>query len=141
MVMGATRRTLLTSTGAAAAGSLVGAQGSPAACSAEPAADPVVPVAAPVVLGPAIDIPVGGGKVYSTALVVVTQPVAGDFRAFTSICTHWGCQVTEVENDQIICRCHGSRFSATDGSVVLGPAPMPLGPMTVSVKDGQITLG
>lgn len=74
-------------------------------------------------------------------MVVVTQPVAGDFKAFTSTCTHWGCQVTEVENDQIICRCHGSRFSATDGSVVLGPATLPLGPKAVTVKDGQIALG
>ncbi|WP_155368012.1 Rieske (2Fe-2S) protein [Catellatospora vulcania] len=146
--MGATRRTLLTSAGAAAAGGLVGATGSPAAGFAEPPADPVVPVVdpvtpvvGPIALGPATDIPVGGGKVYSTAMVVVTQPVAGDFKAFTSICTHWGCQVAAVENDQIICRCHGSRFSATDGSVVLGPATLPLGPKAVTVQDGQITLG
>jgi Rieske Fe-S protein len=147
MVMGATRRTLLTSAGAAASG-LVGAHGSPVAGSAQPAADPIVPAADPVVpvvdpivLGPATDIPVGGGKVYSTAMVVVTQPLAGDFKAFSSICTHWGCQVTEVESDQIICRCHGSRFSATDGVVVLGPATLPLGPKAVTVKDGLITLG
>ncbi|MEU8001501.1 Rieske (2Fe-2S) protein [Catellatospora sp. NPDC049111] len=139
--MGATRRTLLTSPGAAAACGLVGAHDSPAAAgSGEPAADPVAPVVDPIALGPATDIPVGGGKVYSTAMAVVTQPVAGDFKAFTSTCTHWGCQVTEVENDQIICRCHGSRFSA-NGSVVLGPATLPLGPKAVTVKDGQITLG
>ncbi|MEV0459218.1 Rieske (2Fe-2S) protein [Catellatospora methionotrophica] len=132
--MGATRRTLLTGAGAAAAGGLMGAHGSAAA-------EPAVPVVDPVALGPVTDIPVGGGKIYSTALVVVTQPVAGDFKAFTSICTHWGCQVAEVENDQIICRCHGSRFSAADGSVVLGPATLPLGPKAVTVKDGQITIG
>ncbi|MEU8001492.1 Rieske (2Fe-2S) protein [Catellatospora sp. NPDC049111] len=129
-----TRRTVLTSAGAAAAGSLVGASGSLAA------PVPVEPVADPVVLGPATDVPVGGGKVYSTEMVVVTQPVAGDFRAFTSTCTHWGCQVTAVEDDQIICRCHGSRFSATDGSVTVGPATLPLSPKTVITKDGQIIL-
>ncbi|WP_144127896.1 Rieske (2Fe-2S) protein [Catellatospora sichuanensis] len=140
--MGATRRTLLTSAGAAATGGLTGAHGSPVTPAiAAPAADPVVPVVEPVTLGPATDIPVGGGKIYSTAMVVVTQPVEGDFKAFTSTCTHWGCQVTAVENDQIICRCHGSRFSATDGSVVVGPATLPLGPKAVTISDGQITLG
>ncbi|WP_244871106.1 Rieske (2Fe-2S) protein [Catellatospora sp. IY07-71] len=132
--MGSTRRTLLTGVGAAAAGGLVGASSPAAPDSAAPAADPVA-------LGPAADIPVGGGKVYGTAMVVVTQPFAGDFRAFTSICTHWGCQVAAVENDQIICRCHGSRFSATDGSVLTGPATLPLGSTAVAVKDGQLILG
>ncbi|MEV0453844.1 Rieske (2Fe-2S) protein [Catellatospora methionotrophica] len=132
--MGATRRAVLTSAGAAAAGGIAGVQGSLAA------PDSGETVADPVVLGPATDIPVGGGRVYSTATVVVTQPAAGDFKAFTSICTHWGCQVTAVENDQIICRCHGSRFSAADGSVSLGPATLPLSPMNVTVKDGQIIL-
>ncbi|GIF98284.1 Rieske (2Fe-2S) protein [Catellatospora citrea] len=133
--MGATRRTLLTCAGAAAAGGLAGAHGATAAPgSATPAADPIA-------LGPATEIPVGGGKVYSAAMVVVTQPAAGEFKAFTSTCTHWGCQVSAVEDDQIICRCHGSRFSATDGSVVLGPATLPLGPVAVTVEDGQLTLG
>lgn len=133
--MGSTRRTLLTGAGAAAASSLVGA-GSPAAAS-----NPAAPAADPIALGPAEEIPVGGGKVYGNAMVVVTQPFAGDFRAFTSICTHWGCQVAAVENDQIICSCHGSRFSATDGSVLIGPATLPLGPTAVTVEDGQIILG
>ncbi|WP_239126278.1 Rieske (2Fe-2S) protein [Catellatospora bangladeshensis] len=139
--MGSTRRTLLTGVGAAAAGGLAGANSAAAAGSAATAADPVTPAADPVALGPAADIPVGGGKVYGTAMVVVTQPSAGDFKAFTSICTHWGCQVAAVENDQIICRCHGSRFSATDGSVLAGPATLPLGSTAVAVKDGQIILG
>lgn len=133
--MGSTRRTLLTGAGAAAAGGLVGAHDSAVG------PDLVTPVAAPVTLGQAADVPVGGGKVYGIAMVVVTQPSAGDFRAFSSICTHWGCQVAAVDNGQIICNCHGSRFSATDGSVVVGPATLPLGPAAVTVEDGQIILG
>jgi Rieske Fe-S protein len=98
-------------------------------------------VADPIALGPVADVPVGGGKVYGDAMVVVTQPVAGEFRAFTSICTHWGCQVAAVEDGQIVCRCHGSRFSASDGSVVIGPAELPLGPAAVTVEDGRLILG
>src|SRR5438045_257807 len=32
------------------------------------------------------DIPVGGGKVFDSAKVVVTQPKAGEFKAFTAVC-------------------------------------------------------
>src|SRR6266496_996774 len=46
------------------------------------------------------DIPVGGGKIFNQA-IVVTQPTAGDFKAFSAICTHQGCPVNEVKNGTI----------------------------------------
>src|SRR4051794_14697051 len=49
----------------------------------------------------AADIPVGGGKVFDRLKVVVTQPTAGDFKAFTAICTHQGCTVQDVANGVI----------------------------------------
>jgi Rieske Fe-S protein len=90
------------------------------------------------VLGPVADVPVGGGKVFTDAKVVVTQPTAGQFKAFTAVCTHAGCIVATVANTTIDCPCHGSKYSVTDGSVVNGPAPRPLAPVTVSVKNGNI---
>jgi Rieske Fe-S protein len=90
------------------------------------------------VLGPVADVPVGGGKVFTDAKVVVTQPTAGQFKAFTAVCTHAGCIVATVANKTIDCPCHGSKYSVTDGSVVNGPAPRPLAPVTVSVKNGNI---
>ena len=42
------------------------------------------------------DIPVGGGKVFDALKVVVTQPTAGDYKAFSAICTHQGCTVSGV---------------------------------------------
>jgi Rieske Fe-S protein len=87
------------------------------------------------------DIPVGGGVVLDTREIVVTQPKAGQFKAFTAICTHQGCTVAEVRNGTINCGCHGSRFSATDGSVVNGPATRPLRSVTISVSGTTITLG
>jgi Rieske Fe-S protein len=64
------------------------------------------------------DVPVGGGVIAGALGVVVTQPTAGDFRGFSSICTHQGCTVSEVNNGTINCFCHGSRYSIEDGSVV-----------------------
>ncbi|HEY9439408.1 MAG TPA: Rieske (2Fe-2S) protein, partial [Streptomyces sp.] len=49
------------------------------------------------------DIPEGGGMVFADKGVVVTQPVAGQFKAFSSKCTHQGCAVNEISNGTINC--------------------------------------
>jgi Rieske Fe-S protein len=45
---------------------------------------------------------------------------------------------TEASGPTIHCRCHGSRFSATDGSVVQGPASSPLEEKPVTVTGGDV---
>lgn len=92
------------------------------------------------VLGQAGEIPVGGGKIFSEQKVVVTQPEQGTFKAFSAVCTHQGCTVGTVSDGIIQCPCHGSRFSAEDGSVQGGPASKPLPPEQISVRGGEITL-
>ncbi len=86
------------------------------------------------------DIPVGGGQVIEARRVVVTQPEAGTFKAFTAICTHQGCTVTNVSNGTINCACHGSRFKIEDGSVAHGPANGPLRGVDITVTGTAITL-
>ena len=86
------------------------------------------------------DIPEGGGKIFKTQNVVVTQPEAGEIKAFSATCTHQGCTVATVSNGTINCTCHGSRFSIVDGSVRNGPATKPLPEQDVSVQGGQISL-
>ncbi len=92
-------------------------------------------------LGTTAEIPVGGGKVFADQKVVVTQPKAGEFKAFSAICTHQGCTVGSVANGKINCPCHNSNFSATDGSVVNGPARSGLASRTITVDGDSITLG
>ena len=92
------------------------------------------------VLGLAADIPVGGGKVYTTAQVVVTQPAMGQYKAFSAICTHVGCICNQVAGGTINCPCHGAKFKITDGSVVAGPATTPLAGAKVTVSGGKIYL-
>jgi Rieske Fe-S protein len=86
----------------------------------------------------AADVPVGGGVILEGEQVVVTQPSEGDFKAFTAVCTHQKCVVTTVEDNTINCVCHGSQFSAEDGSVVTGPASAPLSEISVQVKGGNV---
>jgi nitrite reductase/ring-hydroxylating ferredoxin subunit len=86
------------------------------------------------------EIPVGGGKVFSAEKVVVTQPTAGEFKAFSAVCTHMQCLVDQVASGTIDCPCHGSEFSVKNGSVVSGPAPSPLPAQAIKVAGGKITL-
>jgi Rieske Fe-S protein len=114
-----------------AASPATGAASSPGAASA-PGAN------TSAVLASTADIPVGGGKVLSTQKIVITQPKAGTFHAFTAICTHQGCIVDEVSNGTIDCPCHGSKYSAVNGSVVNGPATLPLAAVSIKVQGTSI---
>ncbi|GAA1133229.1 Rieske (2Fe-2S) protein [Kribbella jejuensis] len=102
---------------------------------------PGTPQGAPAntVLGKTEDIPVGGGVIFAANRIVVTQPVKGTFKAFSSICTHLSCPVATVAHGTINCDCHGSKYAITDGSVVRGPAPRPLPPKQITITGDSIT--
>ena len=85
-------------------------------------------------------VPLGGGVVIPDPAIVVTQPDTGDYKAFTAICPHQGCLVNEVMDNEIVCPCHGSRFSAADGSVLAGPATEGLAAEPITVQGTQISL-
>ena len=85
------------------------------------------------------DIPEGGGAIFPGQSVVVTQPSPGDFKGFSSTCTHQGCTVGSVSGGSITCPCHGSKFSIEDGSVQQGPATSPLPEVKLSVKGSSIS--
>jgi Rieske Fe-S protein len=92
------------------------------------------------VLAKTSDIPEGGGKIFKDSGVVVTQPTAGEFKAFSSKCTHQGCAVTGITDGVITCPCHKSEFSVADGSVKKGPATQPLPEEKITVSGDSITL-
>ena len=88
----------------------------------------------------ASQIPVGGGTVFDKDKVVVTQPTAGEFKAFSAICTHQGFLVGNVQGGTINCFHHGSMYNDATGQVVGGPAPSPLPGKAVSVSGSTITV-
>jgi nitrite reductase/ring-hydroxylating ferredoxin subunit len=85
-------------------------------------------------------VPVGSGMIFPGPQVVVTQPTAGDFKAFSAVCTHMGCIVNQISNGTIDCPCHGSQYSITTGDVVSGPAPRPLPAKQIKVSGDSIFL-
>jgi Rieske Fe-S protein len=40
---------------------------------------------------------------------------------YSDKCTHLGCRINKVANNNLICSCHGSKFSS-DGRVLNSPA-------------------
>ncbi|MFF2522735.1 Rieske (2Fe-2S) protein [Streptomyces liangshanensis] len=138
-----TRRTLVAAAGAAGLGAALvacgndtsGTAGKPDTADQKPG-----DVAAGDVLAKTTDIPEGGGKIFDDQGVVVTQPEAGQFKAFSSKCTHQGCAVSTVTNGVINCPCHGSQFSVADGSVKQGPATQALPAASIKVTGDSITL-
>ena len=106
-----------------------------------PAVVPAAPAApAGTALAAVADIPVGGGLVLADRDIVITQPVAGTFKAFSATCTHQGCTVGDVAGGTINCPCHGSKFAVADGSVAKGPAARPLAAKEVGVQGSSIVL-
>jgi nitrite reductase/ring-hydroxylating ferredoxin subunit/uncharacterized membrane protein len=55
-------------------------------------------------------------------------------------CSHRGCSLSEgeVDGEEIVCACHGSRFDRRDGSVRGGPATAPQPAFQVRVRDGVV---
>ncbi|MBM7367233.1 ubiquinol-cytochrome c reductase iron-sulfur subunit [Gordonia hydrophobica] len=134
---GFSRRTFVAGAGAVAGAAVLGTALS--ACggdSSAPESTVSVPSNAPTgTLAETADVPVGSGVI--TAGVVLTQPTAGTYEAFTAECTHAGCALSEVAGSAIECPCHGSRFHL-DGTVAQGPAERSLTKVAIRVDGTNI---
>lgn len=86
----------------------------------------------------AADVPVGGGVAITDQQVVVVQPEKGEFKAYSSVCTHQGGAITRVEDGEMVCSLHQSHFAIDDGDAVSGPASNPLPEVKVRVQGGQV---
>ncbi|MFI6485439.1 Rieske (2Fe-2S) protein [Nonomuraea sp. NPDC050663] len=91
------------------------------------------------VIAKTADVPVGGGALIAKWKIVITQPTAGVYKAFSAACPHKGCSVGKPKDGKMTCPCHGSQFSAETGQCLKGPADAPLTAYQVKVEgDGLI---
>jgi len=59
-----------------------------------------------------------------------------DFTVMSNVCTHLGCRVRWInDQDSFFCPCHNAKF-ARDGSVLDGPPPRPLDQFESMVEEG-----
>lgn len=73
----------------------------------------------------------------------VAANAAAGVLAFSSVCTHQGCDVNAwmASDGLLACFCHGSMFDPFDGGqVVAGPAPRGLPVLPISEVDGEIVV-
>lgn len=71
---------------------------------------------------------------------ILIQTPAGEYRAFSAVCTHLDCTVQYREDEKLIwCACHNGRYDLT-GKNISGPPPRPLELFTVNVRGDEITV-
>jgi Rieske Fe-S protein len=81
----------------------------------------------------------GGFLLIASAHTLVVNPDGAAIRAFTSVCTHQGCDVNRFAEGRLHCPCHGSQYDV-NGQVVVGPAPLPLREFPVSRAGDLVTI-
>ena len=71
------------------------------------------------------------------------ERAAGDIVAYSGVCSHTGCDVTDWDADtaRFQCPCHESQFDPSDAArVVGGPAPWPLAALPLRLVEGIVTV-
>jgi 3-phenylpropionate/trans-cinnamate dioxygenase ferredoxin subunit len=73
---------------------------------------------------------------------VAVATVDGTYYAFSDICTHLRCSLSEGELDgtTLTCICHGSRFDVSTGEVLRGPAKRPVEVYAVRVEGDELVV-
>ena len=72
---------------------------------------------------------------------IIVKSVDG-LKVFSNRCTHAGCRINRESDGQLICPCHGSKYDASTGRVLQGPAglSLPLIPFSTDAKTGEIII-
>ena len=109
-------------------------------------AEAIQPGAAPVLAWP-MDresrIVRDGARFNQVLLLRVAMQLSAEIVAFTAICPHAGCAVSDwiAQTSHLHCPCHGSEYDpAKNGLVVAGPSPFPLPSLPVQIVDGLVTV-
>ena len=129
-----TRRGALAGIGACAGGLMgCGGGGGSEPDVASPDVQGGVVALADVAVGQSVVAEVNGAK------VAVHRTSETEVVAHTAVCTHTGCTV-DAAGAELECPCHGSRFDATNGQVLEGPADAPLEAFPVRIEGPDVVV-
>lgn len=97
----------------------------------------------PIKVGNKDEFPLGVSKTIPfgryPALVINTDV---GLRAYSAVCTHFACICKwDGERGIIACPCHDGFFDPIDGSVISGPPPTPLEPISINIVGDEIFIG
>lgn len=69
--------------------------------------------------------------------VLLVRGAGEDLAAYSGYCTHNGCALAQKDTE-LDCPCHGSKFDAATGEVLVGPATRQLPEVAVVVENGLV---
>ncbi len=91
-----------------------------------------------VIAGPVDRFEPGSVTAFADGKFYLARLADGGFLAVNRKCTHLGCSVPWVADEQrFACPCHASAFDI-HGAVVNAPAPRPLDLFPIAIEDGII---
>ena len=73
---------------------------------------------------------------------VVLANAGGQIYALAELCTHAECPLSEgdLDGEELVCPCHGSRFDVKSGEVLSLPANEPLAVYNVKVEGSDVLI-
>ena len=88
------------------------------------------------------EIPVNSGKIFKFGNKpgILVRTAAGEFKAFSAVCTHLECIVQyRSETKQIWCACHNGQYNL-NGKNIGGPPPRPLEEFKVNTRGDDVVV-
>lgn len=84
------------------------------------------------------DVPIGSAIIVDA--VIIAQPTAGEYKAYSTVCPHANNPISVIEGTTAKCTKHNSVFSLVDGSVLSGPARKGMIPFETTIDSGTGTV-
>ncbi len=94
-------------------------------------------------VGKSADVAEGQMRAFEVSGTKVTvAAAAGALYAFDDTCTHMGCSLAmgSLDGTTVTCRCHGSQFDVTTGTVLRGPASRPVRSRAVEIQGDDLAV-
>ncbi len=70
---------------------------------------------------------------------IILYKTAEELKVYSARCTHLGCKINQIEGEEIVCPCHGSRYN-TEGEPIKGPSIKKLQSLEFEIDQDEIVI-